>query len=400
MSGDLIRQLKALKHEAVRPNTGWIENNRALLLSQIKNTIPSQVSVPISQRVAAAFSIFIPESIVSGAVRFAAIFLIISLVAPSLYYGTVMASEGALPGDGLYSAKRYAEKIQVTLIGLLGDNKSETKFHVELAKRRADETRRIVNDPNKVSNVASTVADLRSEIAAIGDKLNQNDGALGADVAKDIKHDTDQIKNVLQDAKNDLLSVSNGNGDSLAQDVRATRDLVQDISTKAVEVMVTKHLEGDTSVSKDDVKAAINSMVKNNIEDLTQSNQNIAGMQTALQTAKSESSSTTKDFNDKVITAFDKTLQAAQVSNTISAEANRKAAEVTQLLGNNQLSTAVDRMKDLTQVTRDVENISDKTVTQSQPLLPVALMAAVSSSINIMSSTPIIVSTTEIKKPN
>lgn len=313
-----------------------------------------------------------------------------------------MASEGAMPGDGLYGAKRYAESIQVTLIGLLGDNRSVTKFHVELAKRRAEETRRIVNDPNKVSNVASTVADLRSEIATIGDKLNQNDGALGADMARDIKQNTDQIKDVLQNAKNNLLSTSAGGSDSLAQDVKETKDLAQDVSTKAVEVMVTKHLEGDTSVSKDDVKAAINSVVKNNIDDLAQSKQNLAGIQTALQTVKSESSSTAKDFKDKVVTAFDKTLQATQVSETISAEAARKAVEVTKLLGTDQLSVAVDRMKDLTQVTRDVEKISDNAVAQNQSLLPIAQVmkdVATTSSIVMLSSTPVTtVSGTEPKK--
>lgn len=394
MSRDLKRQLKALKREAVKPSTGWVETNRAVLLSQIKNTIPNKMSVSVGQRFTAAFSIFMPESIVAGTVRFAAILLIISMVAPSLYYGTVMASEGALPGEGLYAAKRYAEKIQVTLIGLLGDNESMTKFHVELAKRRADETMQIIKDPSKLSDVASTVADLRSEITTIGDKLNQNSDGLAADVAKDIKNDTDQIKNVLQDARKDLLTVSTDNSDSLAEDVKVTKDLVQDVSNKAVEVMVTKHLEGDTSVSKDEVKAAINSTVKDNIDALTESKQNIAGLQSALQTAKSESSSTTKDFHDKIATAFDKTLQAVQVSDTISAEANRKAAEVTQLLGSDQLSVAVGRMKDLSQVTRDVENISDNTVAQNQPLLPIGSGVAVSSSINIMSTTPIIMSST------
>lgn len=401
MSRDLFRQLKALKHEAVKPSTSWVEKNRALLLSQIKNTVPSRVSVPVSQRMAAAFSIFMPESLVSSAVRFAALFLIVSLVGPSLYYGTVMASESALPGDGLYGAKRYAETIQVTLIGLLGDNKSVTKFHVELAMRRADETRRIVNDPSKVSNVASTVADLRSEIATIGDKLNQNDGVLAADVAKDIKQNTDQIKDVLQNAKADLLAASTGDSDLLAQDVKATKDLVQDISTKAVEVMVAKHLEGDTSVSKAEVKEAINSMVQNNIDDLTQSKQNIAGAQTALQTVKTEASSTAKEYNDKVVTAFDNTIQAIQVSDTISVEAARKVVEVTELLGSDQLVVAVDRMKDLTQVTRDVETISDTTVTQSQPLLPTIQIVTVSSSISIISSTlPIVSNTTPIKITN
>ena len=148
-------------------------------------------------------------------------------------------------------------------------------FHVELAKRRADETRLIVNDPNKASNVASTVADLRSEMATIGDKLNQNDGVIGADVAQEIKKNTDQITDVLQNAKTDLLADSTAGSDSLAEDVKATKDLVQDVTSKAVEVMVTKNLEGDTSVSKDEVTAAVNSLAASIVSEAATSSINL-----------------------------------------------------------------------------------------------------------------------------
>lgn len=411
MRKDLVRQLNAIKHEVVKPNASWVEKNRALLMSQIKNTVPEKNKISVSSRILAAAAIFMPETLVAGTFRFVSISLIVAMLAPSLYYGTVMASQEALPGDGLYDAKRYTEKIQVTVVGLIGDSQSETKLHMELAKRRAAETSKIMNDPNKIDNVASTVADLKNEITTISDKLDQegNTKSISADVAKDIKQNTDQIKIVLQDAKNNLMIAPTTDTKALADEVRATKDLVQDVSVKAVEVLVTKHLDGDTSVSKEDVKQAIQSTADATVSDLAESKSNIAGVQTVLQTVKDEvnglsatntlaaAATSTKEIAEKITTAFDNTLKAAQVSDTISQYAARTATEVQQYLGSGDLSSAVGRVKDLTLATRDVENISDNTVAQTQPFLPVVQVAKngvtttlndqVSSSLNFLSST-------------
>ncbi|MFA6490657.1 MAG: hypothetical protein WCT43_02100 [Candidatus Magasanikbacteria bacterium] len=405
MSRELKRQLNSMKHEAVKPNAEWVAKNRSLLLSQIKNTIPQKVQVSFNTRFEAVLAILMPESLVSGTVRFVAISLIVVMVAPSLYYGTVMASQESLPGENLYGAKRYAEKIQVTVVGLIGNTSDETKLHVELAKKRADETSKIINDPSKMSNVANTVADLRSEMNTISDKLDQskNSGTMSAGDAQNIKQNTDQIKEVLQVAKNDLMAVSAGN-DRTLNEVKQTKDLVQDVSMQAVEVMVTKHLEGDTSVSKAEVKAAIDSTVQTSVGEVAQSRENIAGMQTILQTAKSDvgglvndfkgsaMSSTTQEITNKIAVVYDKANQAVQVTDTISEEAGRKAVEVKALLGSDNLAGAVDRMKELSQASKDIETISDKTIEQTQPLIPIVqvvkdvVASGTTSSIDIVSS--------------
>jgi hypothetical protein len=381
MRKNLVRQLRSLKHEVVKPSAGWVQKNRSLLLSQIRNTVSEKESVPFNTRIATALALFMPQTIIAGTVRFVAGFLVISVVAPSLYYGTVMASQGALPGEGLYEAKRYTEKIQVTVVSLIGNSQDETKLHVELAKRRADETNIISRDPEKVGNIASTVADLKSELSTISDKLDQTNNNLSADTAKDIKTNTDQIKNVLQDAKDSLLTASPDS--NLADQVKQTKDMVQDVSVKAVEVLVTKHLGGDTSVSRDDVKAAIDSTVQGVVGDVNQSKQNIAGVQTILQSAKTEVSSfAAASSSDPVVsstvktitTAYDQANQAVQVTDTISQEANRTVTEVQKLLGSDNLTQAVNRMKDLTQASQSVETISDKTIEQTQPLIPLEVM--------------------------
>ncbi len=415
MSRELKRQLKSMKHEVVKPDAEWVAKNRSLLLSQIKNTVPQKASVSFSARFDAMLGILMPEAIVTGTVRFVAISLIVVLVAPSLYYGTVKASEGALPGENLYGAKRYAEKIQVAVVGLVGDSKAETKLHVELAKRRAEETSKIINDPSKMSNVAGTVADLKSEMNTLNYKLEQSKSIAGlsADDAKEIKQDTDEIKIVLQEAKNDLITVS-GSNDPTLNEVKSAKDLVQDVSVKAMEVLVTKHLEGDTSVSKEDVKAAIDSSAQSAVGEVAQSKENISDVQDILKTAKTEVgnisleskdpsfSSTTQEITAKISVAYDKTSQAVQITETISQETDRKAEEIQKLLGNDNLIQAVDRIKELNQASKDVEVISDKAIEQSQPLIPIVqvvkdvVISGTTSSIGIVSSSVMMLSTTPI----
>lgn len=382
MREDVVAKLRGLKMEVVKPNETWVKKNRELLLSQIKNTVPKKVSMPLNRRLSAGLAIFMPESLVLGTVRMLAIFLIAAIVAPSLYYGTVMASEGALPGEGLYGAKRYTEQIQSTVVGLIGDNTAETQLHVEFAKRRATETSKIVKDPSKISNVASTVADLKNEINTINDKLNQskNNNSLSANVAKDIKQNTDQIKDVLTDAKNDLLGTSSTESKQLADQVKDTNNLVQDVSVKAVEVLVTKHLEGDQSVSKQEVQNVLNDSAQSTVDAAAEAKVSIDGVKSALQTAKTEVKDlaglsvdpavvvSTKVISDQINTVISQTNVASAQTDAANTDAIAKADEVKQLVNSDNLAQAVDKIRELSQVTKNIDNIADKTFAQTQSI--------------------------------
>lgn len=401
MSQDVIKQLKTLKAAAVKPNKSWVEKNRAILLSQIKNTIPEKVSTPVSSKFVAWLSIFMPENFIISVVRPVALLLIVALVAPTLYYGTVMASEDALPGEGLYPAKRVAEKIQVTVVSIIGDSKSETELHVELAKKRAEETKKIVSDPSKASNVASTMADLKNEIKTINSKLEQNE--ISANVAKGIKSNTERINSVLQDAKNNLLTAPSDSNKALADEVKATKDLVQEVEVKAVEVLVNKHLEGDTSVTKEDVRAAINSSVLKTVATVEESKQSIDNYKTILEIAKSEvgvlassvsasgtTATATKNFNEKITSVIDQTQQASLQTDAARQETALKASEVNQLLSTDNFVTAIDRIKELSLVSKEVENLSDSANVQTSPMIPIVaeVKESIISSTSSASSSP------------
>ena len=58
----------------------------------------------------------------------------------------------------------------------MGSKTTETKLHVEFAKRRAAETKKIVAgvDPAKNAQAKQSVADLKTEIASVNNKLEES----------------------------------------------------------------------------------------------------------------------------------------------------------------------------------------------------------------------------------
>lgn len=385
MKKDVRAQLKSLKHKAVKPSETWVKKNRDVLMSQISASRPTKVSLPLQRRLSSALAIFMPETMVLATARTVATFLIAAVVAPSLYYGTVMASQGALPGEGLYEAKRYTEQIQVTVVGLIGSPSAETQLHVELAKRRADETSQIIKDPSRISKVAPTVQELQNEITTINTQLDSvNSKTMSANVAKDVKQNTDQIADTLKTVKNSLLTTRTPENKILADQVKETSNMAQDVSVKAVEVLVTKHLQGDQTVSKDEIKDVINSSAQVTVDKAAQTKVSIDGVKSVLENAKAEVKdlaglsidptvvSTTKEISNQINSVISKTDDAAKQTDEASAVAVQAASEVKQLLGDDNLTQAVDKIKQLTQVNQQLENISDITLEQSNPLLPIA----------------------------
>jgi len=387
MSRNLIRQLKQLKHGEVSPRAEWLKESRSVLLSQIKNTISDIPSVRLLDKTWSALSIFLPKPVVYNIVRPVALLLVVVITATTAYSGTVKASYETLPGDWLYSAKRATEKTQVTVASIMGDKNTETKLHVEFAKRRAAETRQMVQsgDPGRSAQLTATVADLKTEINSINSKLEetkQNSSNMQAQVVKDVKQNSEEIKNVLQEVKNNL-SVSTTTADKiLSKEVSETKDLIKDVSNNALEVMVTKHLEGDLGISKEEVKQEISNSLRNSASDAVESKQNVDGAKTAMEAAKTEVKDlvgggqnnlglATKEITDKIATVANQTVAAVIKTEAGAAELGKRITEANVLLNNDDLAKAVDKMKEAGQVTKDMEQISDNTIEKTQTVLPI-----------------------------
>lgn len=411
MNRDLIRQLKSLKHAEIKPSEKWLKSNRELLLSQIKNTvIPKENTKFNFETVWQAMSIFLPYSFVQKVVRpVVAVFLIMGMGISSWVVAASASSE-ALPGEWLYPAKRATEVTQVTMAEVVGDTNGSTLLHVAFAKRRAEETRDIVsqNDPSKIEIASQTVSDLKDEMKTVSDKLEEIQSTQGssAEMAQSINQNAQEIKDVLKEVKVNLLinTDTTTSTDDLSVQVSEVKNLAKDTAVRAVEIMVEKHLQGDTSVSKDDVKQAINDQLQSAVKDANESKQSIDEVNKVIGAVKTEVNvlahdakgvdlvSSTKALSDKIDATSLQTQAAVSGTQQFSTNANKTANEGQVLLSQDNLTQAVDKIKEANTATTQSEKLTDDTLKAVQNVLPVVAVSAegpvVSSTVVVVTSTP------------
>lgn len=398
MAREIVSQLKALQ-ESVNPNDAWVKNNRAVLLSQVANSMPVQKTVAKTapwNSVWSRLSNVLPRP-VAFAFRPLAILVIVAVVGTSGVVGTVDAAYDTLPGEPMYVFKRASEQAQVAVASLLGDS-AVAKVHSKLAKRRADETKKILanSSGNQASSavVAATVADLKNELNAVNQKLDAakmtgGNKTVGADVAKDVKQNSDQINQVLKDVKDSLLVTGGATSTSqlLSKEIGETKDLAKDVSVNATEVLVAKHLEGDTSVSKEDVKQTLVNSLDSAASEADESKQTVDGVRSIVDTAKSEVkdlnkdmrahaqsaaiTSSTKAFSDQISNVSNQTVAAILKTEAAAATVDQKVTEAKQFLDQDDLTKAVNKIKEMSQVTKEAEKISDASVQSIQNVLPI-----------------------------
>ena len=407
MSRELIRQLKSLKHAEVKPSEKWLKSNRELLLSQIKNTIVAKENHKFNfETVWQAMSIFLPYSFVHKVVRPVVVVMLIIGMGISSWVVAASASSESLPGEWLYPAKRAAEATQVTVADVVGDTDGSTRLHVEFAKRRAEETRDIVsqNDPSKIEIAAQTISDLKDEMQTVNNKLEEINTAQGASavMAQNINQNAQEIKDVLKEVKVNLLT-STGTDDLSAQ-VSEVKNLAKDTAVRAVEIMVEKHLQGDASVSKDDVKQAINDQLQSAVKDANDSKQSVDEVNKVIGVVKTEVNvlahdakgadlvSSTKALSDKIDVTSKQTQDAVVKTQQLNTDAGKTVNEGQVLLSQDNLALAVGKIKEANTATTQSEKLTDDTLKAVQNVLPVVAVNAeapnVSSTVIFATSTP------------
>lgn len=410
MPNDLFRQLKSLRRAAVDPAASWVADNRSILLSQIKNTLPkSAPAVRRADKVWAGLEIFLPRKIVTAVVRPVAIILIIVMSAGTALAAMARAASNTIPDDTLYPIKRFTEQAQVTVAAMIGDQGAVTKLHVEFAKQRAFETKQLVQiaavtGAAPAPSIAATVADLKSEMSAVSNNLNDNTSA----VAKTVNQNSQEISSVLQDVKNNLiLNASNTPaGLNLTRQVSSATSLAKDIGIKAVAVIVNNQAQGDTSVSKDDAKQMVADSLQTVATAAAKSQQVAAGVHTVVEQAKDViKKSDGKQIPGAIttITTVDnQTVAAVLKTEQVSAQVGQQISEAKALVGQDNLVQAVSKIQQANQATQEAERVSDAAVQKAQQVLPtVAPDSAASSSLllnlnnvsngGFMSSTPSII---------
>ena len=385
MSKRLISQLKGLKHKEIAPSDAWLKQNRDILLSQIKNN-----AVPHSHTAYDNFwigmSVFFGEGLVLNVVKPLAVLLIVALVGTSGWIATVDAAYESLPGDILYSAKRVVEKTQIATASMLGNKTAETKLHAEFAKRRANEIKKVSvsQDPDKTEKVSEAVEDLKNEMNSLTTQLEESKQVnIAADTFKEVKKNTDQIKIVIGEVKDDLSLIATSSEDkTLVQSLSEANDMIKDVTVKTVEVAVTKHLEGDTSVSKDEIKQMLGDAVKSSISETLQKTENLVGVSNMMEAVKSEvkvldsasgtafSASSSADITKRIENIASTTKQATLQTQEAIKNSDIKTDELQAMLNSDNLAGVLNMVKEVNEVNKAVEKIIDTAVNSVQTALP------------------------------
>lgn len=398
MSRELISQLKKLKNGDASPRAAWLESNRAVLLSQIKNTVNKEVGSRSSglNNIWTAMTVFMPQQVVFNVVRPVAVLLVVTMVASSGWVATVDAAYNALPGDWLYPAKRVGEKATVTMASITGGKTAEVKARTELVKRRATEAKQIVKstDPKKEQKVKKVMDDLKKEIKNVNTNLDEIKSAgtgvaTIANLAKDVKTNTDQVKTVLQEVKTELLITASSTA-VMAAEVSEAKDLTKDTGVKVVEMLVTKHLEGgDAAVSQEEVKQVIGSALTNIANELDATKLSVDTAKAAVDTVKAEAkieaaaqliagttatgteAAAAKVLTEKISTVAEEAKQAVAQTKTVLTKTDEKIDAAAAALEKGDLTKALDLVKEVNTDSKEQEKLSDKTITSVQSVTPV-----------------------------
>jgi len=387
----IIEQLKELKN--IRPREGWVNSQRELLLSQItKQNIAKPQSFLVNGWYLAKS--LMPVGVLRFAARPVGVFVGLMVLVFSTGMFGVNASRGSLPGDMLYQVKLTSEKVKV---GFTVKEEKKAVLHVQFAEER-------VKEIETVSQKASSMETKKEQIkvAAIGLK---NEMAKTNETLDKVKQDQTNAKDVLQtvksvDQKTAELEVRiDQKKEEMKDDKEITKSLSEvkaamaETGVKAVEVIVSKHESGAIKLSDTEIIETINNIDKKiesaqkKVDEVTlqmkEVTANVTGAekQQAVATAATTENKTgleTKPIStiDKPVivpgaTTVDKDLTAQEVKvDEIKAkpiEAGLKLSEAKDLLNHGDLSSAIERVQQVSVLTTAVQqganNITEKMTT-------------------------------------
>lgn len=422
MSRALKAQLKSLRHAAINPRPEWVASTRSTILAQIGNTVRPERPSFWRSLPGTLGSLFSPQAFF----RPVAAVLTIA-ISVSGWVATSKASRGALPGDTLYAVKIATEKTQVAWVSMINDKTKAAQLHVELAGRRADEAKKIVvSSPEKKVRVSETVNNVKQELAAATQKLedikHDSTAVLSQDVVSAIKQQTDDIKKSLQEVKVNLQTSTTTADKLLSEEVVDAKNAAKDADVTTVQVAVADHLKANSALSKDYVNALIDTTLthavteagetKGSLTELkvlvaeaahdlaatssvfdlaTSSSLPESASSTAVSTSSSSTPTTTstpaRDIKQNFTVVAGETAQAALKTQEVTDQLSQKVSEIKQLVSAGNLSLAASKIQEVSDAAKEVEKISDASISKVQASLPGVSLLATSASSSSSSST-------------
>jgi len=356
------------KIRGINPAADFVASNREILMMQIKNTLAAGVkdtearpALVLSLRLAwkkigmvragELVRAFLPQQSFRLALQPVMIIALVFVVATGGWITTVSASLNSLPGDALYSVKIATEKTQLALTGMTGGAAAETALRVSFVARRVDEVSRIVetatvSGKNKqekqvqVTNTARRIKEDLKQVNASLEEMKKSDPTKVMEVAKMVDRKTSEFHTAIKK--------SDGQMDSQIQsDLTQIKDAVTDSGVNAVQTIVEKHLEGDKSLTQNEVKDKVDDKIKMLAADVADSVKDV------VQIVNVTSATSTDRATGTVVNII---LPAQTATN--AAKTSLEQARVA--LQKNDFSGAMDKVKEGANGTKEVEKLVDQ----------------------------------------
>ena len=266
MSDRLEQQLNELKNkpQAGAVDSAWLAKNKALLMMQVKNTMPAPIADREAQFAHTVESYrkrwFAPRQSWAMAMRPVFIFALAIIVPFGSWISTVSAARLSVQGDALYGVKIISEKVQLSLTS----NKStKIALHTEFAARRADEVVKlkaqedVKHDNETKQNIKKTIERLETEIETanveLGALAEAEEPMVVREAARTLDVKSEEIGRVLE--KTIDLSVE-------IPEISEAKELVDGVAVSAVETIVNTREQGEEEENE-----TVDNEIKNTLED-------------------------------------------------------------------------------------------------------------------------------------
>ncbi len=331
----LIEQIKLLRK--IEPQKDWVVFCRSNLAMRIqierKNDLLNR-DYSILHRASSFFKTS-SRSLVLVRITQALSFTLILLTVTASF--TAWAATKSMPGSPLYRMKIAIEEIHLMAVSQEGRNKLQT----EMADRRLEELRTVLNSSGSVQakkdGVAEVAGQLQQQLLSEKDKLpltkNNNNEAKSISAAKNIVDRANQVKKAIVEAKESLPADMMANvGEKLTE----VADVADKTSLQALEIMVNKN--DDTDSYKEQILAKFDEIIKDN--------------ETAIATID------TKNHNTSATSTADKFPINAVLVNQ-SDQAKDLVAKTKTSLADGNFSEALGTLKALNEIVNGAERIAD-----------------------------------------
>ena len=384
-------QLKVLKQNNSRmnPDRSWVLENKEKMMCQISNNISDQKNTFSFSHIWDIISVVLPGHMVYSVVRPMVVFLLIGAVATSGWIASVGATVNSLPGDLGYGVKLATEKTQEIVTAVTSSGDKEAQMHMEFASRRAKEVKKVVEnkvaDNNAVQTskkVDDTIKRLEKSIDSANDKIKEVSESQPEKIVETSKAVAEKTKEINDDLKEAGKEVGNAG-------ITEAKKKVTEVGLNAVEAVIKVKEEGSAEVSDEEVRDLVNNQIENILADVdeikTQAAEAIKGlddvkslagesnqmnidsvlMPTSTPKVDSTINTNSSTIENNLVTTSTSSLaevktavgEAIKKVNETGVTSVQNLADAKTLVANNQISEAIEKVKQITGATQATEKV-------------------------------------------